>query len=393
MAQIKSVKEVNVTKKRVLLKVDFNVSLKKDKIGDDTRIKQSLPTLNLLLENSASVILVTHLGRPQGKRVKKLSVLPVAKRLERLINRPVLLIDDFTRSPNQKTLKTLKPGEIAMLENIRFYPEEERNDLEFAKKLAQIADLYVNDAFGVDHRVHASSVGVAAFLPKAAGLLLMHEIEMISHLTKSPKRPFVAIIGGAKAETKITLIGRLLELADQLLIAGGVANTFFAAWGFETGKSLVNHEMVELARSLIWKASQSRTALVLPEDIVTGSIRNNTIAKVVTSDKISPGNRALDIGPHTQARFGSIIAGAKTIVWNGPMGVYEKSKFRIGTDFIYHAIAANRNAFSVVGGGDTLAALTHKHLVTEIKHISTGGGALLEFIEKGTLPAIEALRS
>lgn len=392
MKSLPTVDKANLKEKRILVRVDFNVSLQESKIGDDTRIKQALPTIKLLQKNKACIILVTHLGRPKGKRKRNLSVKPVANRLTKLIRSPVKLVKDF-RSPKDKAIiMKSKPGEIVLLENIRFYPEEERNDPKFSQELSDLAEFYVNDSFGTNHRAHCSTVGVTNYLPSAAGLLLKKEIEMISNLTLKPKRPFVAIIGGAKAETKITLIDHLLEIADQLLIGGGVANTFFNAGGFNTGRSLVDHEMTELARTLIWKASQSNTAMVFPQDVVTGSLRKNKISKVVKSDRIPAASRALDIGPHTQANFGSIITEAKTIVWNGPMGVYEKSKFRIGTDFIYHAIAANKQAFSVVGGGDTLAALRHKHLVGEIDHISTGGGALLEFIEKGTLPAIEALK-
>lgn len=392
MNSIRSVASLNVARKRVLLRVDFNVTLKKDKIADDTRIRQSIPTLVSLLKRGAAVILVTHVGRPNGKRVMKYSVRPVAGRLEKLIGIPVRVIDDFTKQSDRKTIFKLSPGEVVLLENIRFYPQEEQNDKRFSKQLSELAHVYVNDAFGTGHRAHSSTVGVAQYLEHAAGLLLTKEILMVRRLMSKPKRPFVAIIGGAKAETKITLIDRLLEMTDHLLIGGGVANTFFKAWGFETGKSMIDHEMVEIARSLIWKASRSRTALLLPEDVVVGNVLKNRILKVVPNHGISKSARAVDIGPRTQANFGTIISDAKTLVWNGPMGVYEKSKFRIGTDFIYHAIAANRRAFSVVGGGDTIAAITHKHLVGEIDHISTGGGALLQCIEKGTLPAIEALK-
>ncbi len=393
MKNIKSLSELNLEGKRILMRVDFNVSLQGKIIADDTRIKQAIPTIKYLLEKNAGIILVSHLGRPDGKRVNKFSIAPAAHRLSLLIKKPISVVNDFTKNHEKATLLKLKPGEIKMLENIRFYPQEERNDYQFSQALASLADVYINDAFGVNHRVHSSTVGVASFLPKAAGLLLEKEIEMISKLVKKPKRPFVAIIGGAKAETKITLIDRLLEMADQLLIGGGVANTFFKAWGLEVGDSLVNHEMVELSRKLFWKALQSNTAMVLPQDVVIGSLKENKIIRVSSRENISKNGRVLDIGPHTQAEFGAIIAKAKTIVWNGPMGVYESSKFRLGTDFVYHAIAANKDAFSVVGGGDTLAALTHKHLVDEITHISTGGGSMLEYIEKGTLPAIEALKN
>ena len=393
MKDVRTINQLEVSGKRVLVRVDFNVTLQKNEVSDDTRIRHGLSTIQRLLSRGASLILVTHLGRPNGRRVKKYSVRPVARRLEDLLNKPIKVVDDFTQKSSARMIRSLTPGDIVLLENIRFYQGEEQNNPDFSKQLASLAQAFVFDAFGTAHRVHASTVGVSKYLPRSAGLLMEKEIKMIQRLTDHPKRPFVAIIGGAKAETKIRLIERLLEMTDQLLIGGGIANTFFKAWGFPIGRSYANHEVIELARTIIWKASQSKTALTLPKDVVIGSIRKNAVYKVVPANRIPSSGVALDIGPQTQALFASSIADAKTIVWNGPMGVYEQSKFRIGTDFIFHAIAANRKAFSLVGGGDTLASMSHKHLVSEIDHLSTGGGSLLEFIEKGTLPAIEALKN
>jgi phosphoglycerate kinase len=389
----KTVREIDLAGKRVLLRVDYNVSLLDGfRIGDDTRIRQTLPTIEYLLDKNCTLFLVSHLGRPKGKRVKKFSLRPVARHLEKMLGRKVNFITDYINGPELKnSLQRLKQGSVNLLENIRFYPEEEANDLKFAEKLASLAEVYVNDAFGVDHRVHASSVGVTKYLPAVAGFLLEKEVDIIGGAIKKPKRPMVAIIGGAKAETKITLVGRLLEKADVLMVGGGVANTFLKAWGYEVGKSLVDREMVELARKLFRKASRNETRMLLPTDVVLGDLEKNFHDGVVASDKIPREMQALDIGPKTQAEFGAAIAKAATIIWNGPMGVYENPKFSMGTDFIYYAIAENRESLSKVGGGDTLAALKEEDYLKPIDHVSTGGGAMLEFIEKGTLPGIEAL--
>lgn len=389
----KTVRDIDLAGKRVLLRVDYNVSLLDGfRIGDDTRIRQTLPTIEYLVDKGCILFLVSHLGRPKGKRVKKFSLRPVARHLEKMLGRKVNFITDYINGPELKRkLKRLKQGSINLLENIRFYPEEGANDLKFAEKLASLAEVYVNDAFGVDHRVHASSVGVAQYLPAVAGFLLEKEVDIIGGAIKNPKRPMVAIIGGAKVETKITLVGRLLAKADVLMVGGGVANTFLKAWGYKVGKSLVEREMVELARKLFWEASRNKTRMLLPTDVVLGDLEKNFHDGVVASDKIPREMQALDIGPKTQAEFGAAIAKAATIIWNGPMGVYENPKFSMGTDFIYYAIAENRESLSIVGGGDTLAALKEEDYLKTIDHVSTGGGAMLEFIEKGTLPGIEAL--
>jgi len=388
----KNITDIDLKGKKVLYKVDFNVVLTDGiTVGEDTRIRQTLSTLKYLLKNKAKVIMVSHLGRPGGKRNPVFSIAPASQHLSELIKKDVLIIDDFLKKKDCEKIDKMKEGEIVFLENIRFYPEEEKNDSIFAKKLASLADIFVNDAFGVDHRIHASSVGVADYLPSVSGFLLQKEIEMIGNTLCKPKRPLIAIIGGAKAETKITLIDRLLETADTLLIGGGVANTFFKAWGLKTGKSQVDHEMVELARMLFWKASRAKTRMLLPTDVKLGILEKNEYSDTASINNIPKNLQALDIGPETEAEYSKEIMNAKTIIWNGPMGVYEKKKFSHGTDFIYHCLAQNDIATKIVGGGDTISCLKDKDTAGKINHISTGGGAMLEFIEKGTLPGIEAL--
>ena len=390
----KTIRDIKLKGKRVLLKVDYNVSLLDGfRIGDDTRIKQTLPTIEYLLSKDCTLFFVSHLGRPKGKKQSKYSLKPVAKHLQKILGRKVNFIEDYIDGKGIEIARKAKKQSINLLENIRFYSEEEANDLKFAKKLANLAEVFVNDAFGAAHRVHASSVGVASYLPSVAGFLLEKEVDVINKALTKPKHPFVAIVGGAKAEDKITCIDRLLEKADVLIVGGGVANTFLKAWGYEVGESLVSHEMVKLAKELFLKASRSKTQMLLPTDVVLGNLKRNVHNGVVTPDRIPKDMQALDIGPRTQAEFGAVIAKAKTIIWNGPMGVYENPKFSIGTEFVYHAIAENRSSLSIVGGGDTLAAINKKEYLKAIDHISTGGGAMLEFIEKGTLPAIDALQN
>ena len=391
----KTIRDISIAKKRVLVRVDYNVSLRDGfKISDDFRVRQTLPTLEYLSRKGCTVFLVSHFGRPEGKRIKKYSLRPVAGHLQKLMGEPISFFDkDYISQKGRKELEKYGPGDIVLLENIRFYPQEEGNEPSFAKKLASLAEVFVNDAFGVCHRTHASVVGVAEFLPSVAGLLLEKEVDVIRKAIEKPKKPLVAIIGGAKAEDKITLVGRLLEKADYCLVGGGIANTFLKAWGYKVGRSLVNHKMVELAKHLFWKASRSNTAMLLPTDVVLGDLQSGKVNGVVPADKIPLKWQSLDIGPKTQAEFGHVIAKAKTIIWNGPMGVFEKKEFRNGTDFVYYSIAQNSSSLSIVGGGETLAALSKKEYLKVIDHVSTGGGAMLEFIEKGTLPGIEVLEN
>jgi len=388
----KTIKDIEVNDKRILLRVDYNVSLDDGlKIADDFRIRQNLPTLRYLLKKGCKLVLISHLGRPKGKRIKKFSLDPVAKHLQKILDTEVLFYEkDYLQENNQKQI--LKSTQkVVLLENIRFYSEEKENEKKFAEKLAGLGDVFVNDAFGVSHRAHASIVGIPRFLPSVAGLLLQKEADIISNAINDPKKPLVAIIGGAKAKDKITLVGKLLEKADYCLVGGGVAYTFLKAWGYEIGNSLVDYEMVELAKQLFWKASRKNTAMLLPLDVVLGKLKTGEVDGVVKSNKIPSKWEGLDIGSETQAEFGNIISKAGTIIWNGPMGVYEKRQFAKGTDFIYYSIAQNRDSLSIVGGGDTMAALKKQEYLEVIDHVSTGGGAMLEFIEKGTLPGIQAL--
>ena len=394
MSKITYIDEVAIKNKTVLLRVDYNISLNKDlTIADDARIKQSLPTINYLLEKNNRLILISHLDRPKEKD-QRFSLKPVVKHLQNLLpNFKVYLVDDFLAEKNQKIFQEQTTKEILVLENIRFYPEEKKGDEEFAKKLASLGDVFVNDAFAVCHRTDASVVAISKFLPSYGGLLLKKEITTISKTIKNPKKPVVAIIGGAKISTKLPLLYRLIELADYLLIGGGLANTFFCAQGLEIGQSFCEYEQISAARKLLFHAAQKKTAVVLPSDVIVSNstnTRNGGLAKKI--DEIPKGAVILDIGPQTQAQFGSIITKAKTIIWNGPVGYFENPAFRNGTDFIYYSITQNNNATTIVGGGDTLAAISKKEYIDKITHISTGGGAMLEFIEKGTLPGIEALK-
>lgn len=389
----KTVRDIELKDKRVLMRVDYNVSLIDGfRVADDTRIAQTLPTIKYLLKQGCTLFLVSHLGRPDGKKETKYTLLPVAKYLQKILGEKVNFIEEYIDGPKlMDKVRQAKKGSVNMLENIRFYPEEEANEDKFSQKLASLGEVFVNDAFGVDHRAHASTVGVTNYLPAVAGFLLEKEVDMIGKALGKPKKPLVAIVGGAKAETKITLIDRLLEKADVLIVGGGVANTFLKAWGYKVGKSLVDYEMVELAKKLFWKAARSKTRMLLPTDVVIGDLKADRSDGVVAADKIPAEAQALDIGPKTQAEFGAVIARAKTIIWNGPMGVFENKKFALGTEFVYHAVAENRKSFSIVGGGDTLAAVNREDYFKTIDHVSTGGGAMLEYIEKGSLPGIEAL--
>ena len=392
-SKVTYIDEVNISNKRVLLRADFDVSLNPNyTIADDARIRNNLPTIKYLLKKKNKLICVAKLDRPKG-RDAKLSLKVVVNRLHQYLpGYKIKLIDDFL-SKEKTTFENQNEKEILVMENIRFYPEEKQNDAAFAKKLAKLADVYVNDAFAMCHRSEASVTGVPKYLPSYGGLLLKKEIETISKTLKKQKKRFVAIIGGAKIETKINLIGKLTELANYVLVGGGLANTFLCAHGYEIGKSYCEYEKVAKARRLLFLAAQTHTAIVLPSDVVIGDPNNSENGgKVVKVDQIPKGAVALDIGPETKAKFGSIIAKAKTIIWNGPIGYFENPAFRRGTDFIYYAIAGNKEAVSIVGGGDTLSAISNEEHLGRITHVSTGGGAMLEFIEKGTLPGIEALK-
>jgi 3-phosphoglycerate kinase len=392
--ELQTVRDLNLAKKRVLLRTDYNVSLLPNfKIGDDLRIKQTIPTIQHLLQQGCTVILMTHLGRPDGKKNARYSLKPVEKDLERLLGRPVKLVADYLESPVPETIKQLAPGSVVLLENLRFYPGEEANDPQFARKLADLGEVYVNDAFGACHREHASIVGIPKHLPSAAGLLLEKEVALITKAIARPQRPLVVIVGGAKAETKIPLIGSLMDRADAILIGGGLADTFLKAKAYDIGVSRVDPAMVKKAKQFLAESGRNGKAkLVLPADVIVGHLDRGKLFGVEAAQDIQDDMDSLDIGPKTLVAFGKLIAAAETIIWNGPMGFFERPEYATGTEFVYQAIAENRESFSLVGGGETLTALPKEEYLETIDHVSTGGGAMLEFIEKGTLPGIEALQ-
>lgn len=392
--KITFIDEASIVGKRVMLRVDFNVSLTDGlTISDDARIRQALPTILTLLRDKNRLILVSHLDRPE-KRDPKLSLKVVAAHLGTFLDGyKVVLVDDFETEEGNKIISKQREDEILLLENIRFYKGEKQNDPEFALRLSKLADIFVNDAFGVSHRTDASIVGVPGIIRSYGGLLLKHEIEMISKIIESPQRPFVAILGGAKISTKINSIENFIGRADYLIIGGAMANVFLHAQGHDIGKSFCEYDETEKARKLLFLAAQKHTAVILPSDVMLGKPEDTQSAAINKKiDEIHDSEKILDIGPESQAQFGSVITKAKTIVWNGPMGYFENPLFRIGTDFIFYSIAQNHDAQSIVGGGDTLAAISKKEYLDSITHVSTGGGAMLEYIEKGTLPGIEALK-
>lgn len=385
---------VEIKNKTVLLRADFDVSLNEDAtIANDLRIQQNIPTIQYLLKNNNRIICVAKLNRPHGRdRDPKHSLKIVVERLKTYLpDNTITLIDDFlTTDPS--IIKSQISKEILVLENIRFYKEEKQNDPEFAKKLALLADVYVNDCFAMAHRTEASVVGVPQFIPSYGGLLLKKEVETISRIIDEPRKPVVVVLGGSKISTKINLIGKLLNIADHVLVGGGIANTFLASQNIEVGKSIFEYDEKENARRLLYEAKRRNTEIVLPSDSVVGDPTNTTQGGVVKSnDQITREDNILDVGPETQARWGSLINSAKTIIWNGPVGYFENLQYRRGTDFVYYTVAHTEDAVSIVGGGDTLAAISKKEYLDNITHISTGGGAMLEFIEKGTLPGLEAL--
>jgi len=393
MNKVVYIDETEIKNKTILLRVDFNVSLNPDRtIADDARIKQSLPTINYLLKRKNRLRIISHLDRPHG-RDPKCSLQKIIPGLKKYLKDYQIYLADPLNKRNSNSLSNQKNNQIIVLENIRFYPGEKKNSLELAKRLSQYGKLFVNDAFGVSHRVNASVVGVPKYLPAYGGLLLKKEVQTISKIINGAKKPVVAIIGGAKIITKINFIGKLIKIADFILIGGGLANTFLCAQGIKIGNSYCEYEKTEKARRLLFAAAQTNTAVILPRDVVIGNMKDQqhggTVRKI---EAIKKEETVLDIGPETQAKFGSVISQARTVIWNGPVGYIENRNYRRGTDFIYYAITQNDKASSLVGGGDTLAAISKEEYLSKITHISTGGGAMLEFIEKGTLPGIEALK-
>lgn len=388
----KSVNDVDVKDKRVLVRVDFNVPLDGPRITDDTRIRASLPTIEYLMEHGAKVALISHLGRPDGKVVDKLRMEPIAARLGELLAKPVEYLQESVGPDVEKRIAALEPGQVTLLENVRFHPEEEKNDPAFAEQLAKLADVYVNDAFGTAHRAHASTEGVSHHLPAVAGLLLQTEVDTVEKALAKPERPFVAIIGGAKVSDKIGVLKNLIDKVDALLIGGGMANTFFVAIGCPVGESLLEKDKVGEARDLIRQADARKIQLALPKDVVIAADFSNAAeTKTVSCQETPDGWRILDIGPASAQQFSEIITTAKTVLWNGPMGVFEMEKFAEGTRRIAEAVAACRG-LTIVGGGDSVAALEQAGLASKISHVSTGGGATLELLEGKTLPGVAALQ-
>ncbi len=395
MTNKKSVEDINVSGKKVLVRCDFNVPLKDGVITDDSRIRGALPTIKYLLANGAAVILCSHLGRPKGEFNMKYSLAPVAAKLSEYLGIPVTLAKDVIGEDAQAKAAALKSGECMLLENVRFHAEEEKNDAEFAKKLASLADIYVNDAFGTAHRAHASTAGVADYLPAVCGYLIQKEITVMGKALADPDRPFVAILGGAKVSDKLNVINNLLTKVDTLIIGGGMAYTFLAAKGYTVGKSLLDESKIDYCREMLAKAEEKGVKLLLPVDTVCAKSFPDPIdadieTVVVPADAIPDDMEGLDIGPKTRELFADAAASAKTVVWNGPMGVFENPVLAAGTKAVAQALA-DSGAITIVGGGDSAAACQSMGFGDKITHISTGGGASLEFLEGLELPGIACL--
>ena len=388
----KTLKDYNFKNKRVLIRVDFNVPLENGVVADNTRINAALPTIKFLINEGAKLILMSHLGRPKGEVIDSLRMDPVAKELANLLRKEVIKVDDCIGEEVHKAISQLASGELMLLENTRFYKEEKTNDKEFSKKLAELADIYVNDAFGAAHRAHASTVGVAEFLPSAAGFLMKRELNVLGEVVESPEHPFVAIMGGAKVSDKIGVIKNILGKIDYLLLGGGIANTFLSARGYNMEKSLVESEKLDLAREVLGDAEDKGVTIVLPEDMIAASeFKEDADTKIVTADNIPEGWQVLDSGgPLTLDEFATVLNKAKTVIWNGPIGVFEYEKFATGTNKLAEILSSS-DARTIIGGGDSTAAIKKAGLEDNIYHISTGGGASLQFLEGKALPGVEAI--
>ncbi|MDZ7844504.1 MAG: phosphoglycerate kinase [Anaerolineales bacterium] len=388
MFRKKTIEDVEINGKKVLVRVDFNVPLEGEQIADDTRIRAALPTINYLLDGGAGVILMSHLGRPGGKTKREFSLKPVAEYLDGKLENKVTFVPDCMGKEAESSSADLKPGEVLLLENTRFHPGEKKNDPKMAEKLASLGELFVNDAFGTAHRSHASNVGVTNFLPAVAGFLLEKEIIYLDKTIKNPERPFVAVLGGAKISGKIGVISNLLSRVDQILIGGGMANTFFKAKGYQLGDSLVENEVLDTAKDLLKKAGDK---IVLPVDVVIADeFSADAQKKTIDTGDVSAGWQILDVGPETIKLFRAYLADAGTIVWNGPMGVFEFPAFAEGTFSIARAVA-DSSAVSIIGGGDSASAVSKAGLTEKITHVSTGGGASLQMLEGENLPGLDAL--
>jgi phosphoglycerate kinase len=391
-----SIDDVNLKDKRVLVRVDFNVPLDENKnITDDRRITSSLPTLNKIISEGGKAILMSHLGRPKGGPDPKFSLKPVAERLSQLLKKDVKLAPDCVGEEVKKMVSQMEPGDVLLLENVRFHPEETKNNEAFSKQLAELGDIYINDAFGSAHRAHSSTEGITKFIKtSAAGYLMQKELDYLGEAISNPKRPYCAILGGAKISGKIDVINNLLDKVDILLIGGGMAFTFFKAEGKEIGKSLLEEEKLSVANELLEKLKNSKVKFLLPLDVaVADEFKNESPCEIVDVDKIPPGKMGLDIGPKTIKAFRDEILLSKTIVWNGPMGVFEMENFSMGTMEIAEALAkaTKEGSITVVGGGDSAAAISKAGLDNNVSHVSTGGGASLEFLEGKELPGVVAL--
>ena len=389
-----TVRDADVAGKRVLVRVDFNVPLEDGKVTDDSRIRASIPTIHYLLTHGAKVILASHLGRPDGKVQDGLRLRPVAERLSQILGRNVPVTGDALGVGTVDAVKRLRPGEVLLLENLRFHAEEERNDPEFARQLAEYADIYVNDAFGTAHRAHASTVGVATLLPAYAGFLMERELAMLSRLMENPARPFAAIVGGAKVSGKLKVLDTLMAKVDVLILGGGMANTFLLAQGKAIGKSLAEHDMVEEARRVLTAAEKANVEVILPVDVVVAKeVTRGTEYKTIPAEKIPASWHIVDVGRATLDLMEEALAEARTVFWNGPLGVFEIPSFAHGTRAIarYLATRADAGATVVVGGGDSVAAIQQQGLADRFTHISTGGGASLEFLEGRELPGVAVL--
>ena len=387
----KTVRDIDLSGKKVLMRVDFNVPLAQGTVADDARLRATLPTLNLLRERKAKTILVSHLGRPKGAVDEALRLAPVAARLSELLEQPVQTARDCIGSEATAAARALRSGDVLLLENVRFHAAEEKNDPSFAQQLASLAEVFVNDAFGAAHRGHASTVGVTAYLPSVAGLLMEKEIATLSRLLEAPERPFVAMIGGAKISTKIGVLTHLLSKIDVLVAGGGIANTFLKAQGHAVGKSLVEDEQLSVAAAFLDQADKIGVAVLIPSDVVVGTVgETKGTGDVVATDAIPPHTMIGDIGPKTVAAIQTILSTARTVLWNGPLGLFEEERFAGSTRSLAHALAGTR-AVTIVGGGETVAAVAACGVTDSITHVSTGGGATLEFLEGKTLPGVAAL--
>jgi phosphoglycerate kinase len=396
MADIRTIDDLDVAGKRVLVRVDFNVPMKDGKVTDTTRIDRTVPSLEELAGKGAKVIILSHLGRPKGKKNPEFTQKPVADALAAALGKPVAFAPDCVGPEAKAVVDALKPGEFAMLENVRFYAEEEKNDQDFAKKLAEMGDVLVSDAFSCSHRAHASVEALAKLIPSCAGRLMQAEIEALSAALEAPKRPAAALVGGAKISTKLDVLGNLTEKVDQVIIGGAMANTFLAAQGKNVGKSLCEHEMLDSARAILLKAEKNGCEIVLPSDaVVAGEFKEGAPSSTVGVDDVPSDKMILDVGPKSIADLSGRLAGLKTLMWNGPLGAFEVVPFDKGTNAVAQEAARLTKAgklMSVAGGGDTVAALAHAGVENDFSYISTAGGAFLEWLEGKTLPGVAVLR-